>query len=359
MAQHNSSGFGRGWIPMERDIGLPGDGQTFYPARPFTSDRRVRFLHLLAVSGNVRRACADVGVSPQSAYVHKRRDAAFSHGWDAALLLARDAAEEMLAERALNGTRETIFYRGEAVGHRVRFDARLLLAHIARLDRHCDQAETAHGIAARFDEFLGELREAGAGGEGPEFRPADDDPGGPEQWYPGNPTREAAVLAARGVVINGFPEDLADLPPEELADLVDEEEAEDASGNGDEDDGDEYPDEDAEDERERDRWCAAYARAQDRAMKAAAAAWDAASTARLSALDALFACAEEPCPALHEEGAPPSGEAPLEFKSLGLCQLRQLARRPAHRPVRRWGIRPHRIKSFAVSAPSAETTMNE
>ena len=175
MEQRSSSGFGRGWVPMERDIGIPHDE---WPAPrialPFTTERQVRFLHHLAATGHVRRACARVGVSAQAAYVHKRRDGAFARGWDAALVLARDAAEDVLAERALNGTHETIFYRGEAVGTRVRFDARLLLAHLARLDKHhADVLSAGSGgtatIAARFDEYLGELLEGETTGEGPEF----------------------------------------------------------------------------------------------------------------------------------------------------------------------------------------------
>ncbi len=329
MAQHNSSGFGRGWIPMERDLGLPDDVDPFAPlppaggaggghvgssaaypehtlpptpsrrregeftfSRPFTPDRRVRFLHFLATTGNVRRACAAVGVSAQAAYVHKRRDAAFSHGWHAALLLARDAAEEVLAERAMNGVQETIFYRGEAVGHRVRFDARLLLAHIARLDRHADQAvqegEPAPGIAARFDEYLAELREAAEPGDEPAFAPPDYDFDAPPQWTPAQPTREEALLAAREEVLYAFPPESEDLPAEALAGL----------------------DLDAIDPI--DIWPEALAQAQHTAETAAAAEWDAASQTRLAALDMLF----------DEHEFPPPAEPAIETKSAKLPQDR-------------------------------------
>ena len=330
MNQHSTSTFGRGWIPMERDIGLPddqdpfahrragrgpvlsADGLTEYvneeeayhssplppaggvgggqaasaayasahpnPSRrreglfmslPFTLERRVRFLHILATSGNVRRACEVVGVSPQSAYVHKRRDAAFAHGWAAALLLARDAAEEMLAERALHGVRETIFYRGEAVGSRVRHDPRLLLAHLARLDRHAERAETAQdpapGIAARFDDYLAELAEAEARGCDPLFEPPIDEFDVPPQWTPAHPTRAEALRAAREEVLHDFPGDVADLTPEAVAGI----------------DLDETDSEDLLD--------AALAKAQHTAETAAAQAWDADHTARLATLEAIFA----------------------------------------------------------------------
>jgi len=40
----------------------------------------------------------------------------------------------VLADRALNGTQEVVFYHGEEVATRTRFDSRLLLAHLGRLD---------------------------------------------------------------------------------------------------------------------------------------------------------------------------------------------------------------------------------
>ncbi|MBX9664710.1 hypothetical protein [Novosphingobium sp.] len=248
---------------------------------PFTPRRRVRFLNVLATTGNVRRACHEVGVSPQSAYVHKRRDAAFAHGWNAALILARDAAEEVLAERALHGVSETIFYRGEAVGSRTRFDARLLLAHLARLDAHATRAEAeldpAPGIAARFDDYLAELLDAGETGADPVFEPPIHEFDQPPQWTPATPTREEALRAAREEVLRAFPTEVADLPPEATADI----------------DLDEADEDDVLD--------AALAEAQHTAEVAAAEAWDTQQETRLATLEALFA------------GEPDAAEDPLHF----------------------------------------------
>jgi hypothetical protein len=132
------------------------EGEGAAPASPhntFTPDRRVRFLDHLAIHGNVRAACASVGISAETAYRARRRDFAFGEGWAAALVLARASAEQVLADRALNGVAEAIFYRGELVGTRLRFDGRLLLAHLARLDR-LSVEELAGARAARFDELL-------------------------------------------------------------------------------------------------------------------------------------------------------------------------------------------------------------
>ncbi|MDP3551259.1 MAG: hypothetical protein Q8R81_12815 [Novosphingobium sp.] len=114
-----------------------------------------RFLEHLSRAGNVRAAALAAGVSQQTAYVRRRRDPAFAAGWEAALLHARAAAEQVLAERAMMGTTETIWYRGEAVGQRQRFDARLLLAHLARLDARAAKASPAiHRLAEEFDDML-------------------------------------------------------------------------------------------------------------------------------------------------------------------------------------------------------------
>ncbi|NLR71249.1 hypothetical protein HGI47_10220 [Novosphingobium sp. ERN07] len=201
------SSFGRGWIPASRDIGLPNDdlpprdagGQVDWAgwaraertkdsagvplpqaggeskdtlsAAPsgghsFTPLLIARFLEHLSRSGNVRAAALAAGVSQQTAYVRRRRDPAFAAGWEAALLHARAAAEQVLAERAIMGTTETIWYRGEAVGQRQRFDARLLLAHLARLDARAAKASPAiHRLAEEFDDMLLALGEGEAPAE--------------------------------------------------------------------------------------------------------------------------------------------------------------------------------------------------
>ncbi len=339
MEQRSSSGFGRGWVPMARDIGLPDDvwpdGAAVTPAplqgrglggggspagaayaasphpnaspegeglhcaprlaAPFTPERQVRFLHHLAATGHVRRACERVGVSAQAAYVHKRRDHAFARGWDAALVLARDAAEELLAERALEGTRETIFYRGEAVGSRVRFDARLLLAHLARLDKHHAEAPAAQAVAARFDDYLGDL----LAGEACFLPPGEhEEPEIAPEWHPARPTRDGAIAAARDEALYDVPDDLADLPAEMLESTL-------AAL-------------DTEDLADEDIWPEAVAAMQAEAERLAAAAWDAETAARHAALDALVG-GGDPHGGEGGIGAPvqtkaasPSREAPCE-----------------------------------------------
>ncbi len=206
---HKSHPAGRGWIAARRDIGLPGEGPDAeqaafgagggggaggiaggvaggaagFPSSPslydegghlphttFTRERQMRFCDQLATCGNVRMACALSGISAMTAYRTRRRDSLFAQVWDRALALARDHAEAVLAVRALEGIAEPVFHRGEVVGHRRRYDSRLLLAHLARLDRRCEvldarAAQGAPGDAEAFDLMLARLGGLDEGGD--------------------------------------------------------------------------------------------------------------------------------------------------------------------------------------------------
>jgi hypothetical protein len=119
----------------------------------WTPERQMRFLDCLAMRGNVRLACREAGMSPEAAYRLKGRDPQFARGWAAALVLAHDFSVEVLADRAIDGVEEPIYYRGELVGTRRKYDSRPLLAHVARLDKAVENG-TAKADAARFDELL-------------------------------------------------------------------------------------------------------------------------------------------------------------------------------------------------------------
>ena len=120
--------------------------------RGWTPERKMLFLDRLAVSGNARAACRRVGLSAESAYRQRRKDPLFARAWAAAVLLGRDASQQVLADRAVDGIEEDVWHRGEVVGTRRRYDTRLLLAHLARLDNLA--SEEAAGDAAIFEDLL-------------------------------------------------------------------------------------------------------------------------------------------------------------------------------------------------------------
>ena len=119
-------------------------------------ETQAAFVQMLAQWGNVRAAAQQVGVSRAHLYRMRRASAEFRQLWDAALVLARPQVEEVLADRALNGVQETVYYHGEEVATRTRYDGRLLLAHLARLDR-IEGANQVHRVAAEFEERVARL----------------------------------------------------------------------------------------------------------------------------------------------------------------------------------------------------------
>ncbi len=147
---------------------LPDPDDAFDDA-PLTPSRRAdgwsagnqrSFLEALAEGHGVEAASLRVGLSAASAYAFRRtaKGAAFALGWRAASLVARDAIAETLLVRALEGTVDTIV-RGETVITRHKFDNRLALSLLARLDRQAETAPDADIKAARlvaqeFDAFL-------------------------------------------------------------------------------------------------------------------------------------------------------------------------------------------------------------
>ena len=161
-------------------------GEGPYAAGPpaFTLERRVRFLDHLSINGNARAAAAHAGVSHETAYRARRQDARFAGLWDASLVHAREHSANVLATRALDGVEVAIVYHGEITGYRTVHDPRLLLAHMARLDRLVEGDKAAQARAARFDELLagyaGQPEPAGfacaveEAGEGPALPPTRD-----------------------------------------------------------------------------------------------------------------------------------------------------------------------------------------
>jgi len=130
------------------------------PPQPqqFSRERQADFLDALSEWGNVAAAARVAGVSRMTAYRMRRACPRFEQLWKAALLRSRSSVEAVLADRALNGVEEQVFYHGEEVAMRRRYDARLLLAHLGRLDR-IEADPEARTLAHGFDEALDALAE--------------------------------------------------------------------------------------------------------------------------------------------------------------------------------------------------------
>ena len=146
------------------------------PQTQFVVERQVAFLEALATTGSVRAAARRARVSHQTCYRARRASAGFGRAWDAALVVARGAAEAKLADYAMNGVEEEVWYHGDLVGSRKRVSDRLLLAHLGRLDRMRGD-ERIERLAENFDAMVLRLRRGEPiEGEDPHRDPAHADP---------------------------------------------------------------------------------------------------------------------------------------------------------------------------------------
>jgi hypothetical protein len=129
----------------------------------WTPERKRLFLSRLAECGVIVEACEAAGMSARSAYNLRDRDPLFAAGWDAANVKARQPLADEAYSRARNGVVERIYKDGVVVAERHRYDNRLTMAVLARLDARIDRAEekgAAHlAVAARWDEYLDALGE--------------------------------------------------------------------------------------------------------------------------------------------------------------------------------------------------------
>ena len=131
------------------------------PDRSWTPANQRRFLELVAEGNTARYAAYCIGLSAQSAYAFRRtaRGQAFDLGWRAASLLARDGIADELLERAIRGQTETVTRDNGSEITRLRYDNRLAMSLLSRLDRQVETASDADTAAARlvagaFDAYL-------------------------------------------------------------------------------------------------------------------------------------------------------------------------------------------------------------
>src|SRR5437763_10137806 len=119
---------------------------------------RKLFLQVIADTGRMSLACECTGMSRSSAYALAARDRVFAAGWDAAAFFARRPLADDVYEKGIDGITETITRGDGVVVTRHRYDGRLSMAVLGRLDRRCDRAEergSVHLTAVRqWDAYL-------------------------------------------------------------------------------------------------------------------------------------------------------------------------------------------------------------
>lgn len=95
----------------------------------WTPVRQRAFIVALAETACVEEAANHVGLSRAAAYALRRRPdaAAFREAWDAALDVGVARLSDAAMARALHGVATPVFYQGEQIGERRRFDEKLTM----------------------------------------------------------------------------------------------------------------------------------------------------------------------------------------------------------------------------------------
>ena len=154
----------------------------------WTPERISTFLHTLAACGVVTDAARAAGMSARSAYQFRTRaeGGPFGIAWAAAERLAARRLADVAVSRALHGCVEVIVRDGEVQEERHRFDNRLTMSTLTRLDKlaqaNDDDSRAARFVVQGFAEFVEIVSRGGAGAaefiaarEHAEFRPAIND----------------------------------------------------------------------------------------------------------------------------------------------------------------------------------------
>lgn len=124
----------------------------------WTPEQMADFIDALGNTGSVAGACAYVGKSRMSAYrLRNRADAAhFRAAWDEALRSATAVLADTAYQRAVEGVKKTIWYKGKPVGQETVFNDRLLMFLLRVRDPHgyapideLDRAQRIRPLEAR------------------------------------------------------------------------------------------------------------------------------------------------------------------------------------------------------------------
>jgi hypothetical protein len=130
------------------------DAPTFTPVAQrlrhdgLTPERQTSFIEALAASGSVSLACARAGVSREAVYQLRRKPDAesFAVAWEAALRVAVDVLADVVMGNAISGETIPQYYKGELIGERVKYDARLqmFLLRVHDTKRYGKQIEATY-----------------------------------------------------------------------------------------------------------------------------------------------------------------------------------------------------------------------
>lgn len=112
--------------PKKAESQPPVDGEPSTPL-PLDTSWHEAFLVAMRETCNVSESARTAGVGRQTAYDHRNQLPDFAAAWDDAEAQGVDALEREARRRALEGTLEPVFHRGEVVGHIRRYSDTLTI----------------------------------------------------------------------------------------------------------------------------------------------------------------------------------------------------------------------------------------
>ncbi len=166
---------GSAFVPTTDAAGIPAAIATAAPEPRWTGERMAEFIAELAATQCVATAARRVGMSRQSAYRLRARQAgeAFDLAWAIALEQAYRQLQSAALARALNGTEVPVYQRGELIGTRQHFDERLTCFLLGKGRQYKTPVPHKRRAAldqwqGRFEELVEQVRAGTAQGDGDE-----------------------------------------------------------------------------------------------------------------------------------------------------------------------------------------------
>lgn len=119
--------------------------------------RHTEFLMCLKDTGNITAACMVSGLDRSHIYKRRASNAEFREQWNAALEISIDKLEHVARHRAIKGTKEPIYYKGELIDHVYRPSDRLmellLKAHRPEKFNPIQKLEHSGGVSVSIMQF--------------------------------------------------------------------------------------------------------------------------------------------------------------------------------------------------------------
>lgn len=151
---------GSALVPTSEAAGTSAAASAAASAEPrWTGERMAEFIAELAATQCVATAARRVGMSRQSAYRLRARQAgkAFDLAWAIALERAYQQLQSAALARALNGTEVPVYQRGELIGTRQHFDERLTCFLLDKGRQY--KTPVSYKRRAALDEWQGRFEE--------------------------------------------------------------------------------------------------------------------------------------------------------------------------------------------------------